>query len=405
MGLSRELVSALHAGDDSAAERLAARAGPDASEADVINGAFQRARRKTVVPAMLERGLWAMRSSAFLTARECLQRVTSPAGVEGQVQNNFAARAWLLRAIVECAAAGWNGPDIVMMLADKSPAMPPEALRGLDEADQLDKAFTEAWRDACANDDLARALRRLFQGLPRAQQACSPQEYAVLLFRQAIECARLARRLDECAGNIPDGREARDTILAWSGQTLEQLLTGPLAGRVGGVRFRGDTQFERATFKGDARRTRLRPRKWPRQRAHTQKLVGRRHRMEQPSLSSYGEAQRSPRHERQASRSQRTAQALCPAPDLPHGPGSWLRRQRRPHRTGRKDANHRPSVCLRGQASAGFLVGLPGCRPLSHRGLATAREPLPCGMLMPIIMLSVRGSDQPQAADSMPSRL
>ncbi len=207
--------------------------GPDASEADVINGAFERARRKTVVPAMLERGLWAMRSSAFLTARECLQRVTSPAGVEGQVQNNFAARAWLLRAIVECAAAGWNGPDIVMMLADKSPAMPPEALRGLDEADQLDKAFTGAWRDACANDDLARALRRLFQGLPRAQQACSPQEYAVLLFRQAIECARLARRLDECAGNIPDGREARDTILAWSGQTLEQLLTGPLAGRVG----------------------------------------------------------------------------------------------------------------------------------------------------------------------------
>jgi hypothetical protein len=206
---------------------------PDGTEADVIDGAFQRARQKTVVSAMLQRGLWAMRSGAFLTARECLQRVTSPVGAEAQVQNNFAARAWLLRAIVECAAAGWNGPDIVMMLADKSPAMPPDALRGLDEAYQLDQAFTEAWRAACGDDDLARALRRLFQGLPRAQQACSPQEYAVLLFRQAIEAARLARRLDECAGNIPDSREARDAILAWTGQTLEELLTGPLAGRIG----------------------------------------------------------------------------------------------------------------------------------------------------------------------------
>jgi hypothetical protein len=118
-----------------------------------------------------------------------------------------------------------------------TPAMPPEALRGLDEAYLLDKTFTEAWRAACADDDLARALRRLFQGLPRAQQVCGPQEYAVLLFRQAIECARLARRLDESAGKIPDSREARDTILAWTGQALEELLTGPLAGRIGGDVF------------------------------------------------------------------------------------------------------------------------------------------------------------------------
>ncbi len=206
---------------------------PDITEAVVIDEAFRRARQKTVVSSMLERGLWATRSGAFLTARECLQQVTSPIGTEGQVQNNFAARAWLLRAIVECAAAGWNDHDIMTMLADKSPAMPPEALRALDEADQLDHAFTAGWQAGCADDDLARALRRLFQGLPRAQQVCSPREYAALLFRQAIECARLARRLDECAGQIPDGREATDSILAWTGPTFEELLTGPLAGRLG----------------------------------------------------------------------------------------------------------------------------------------------------------------------------
>jgi hypothetical protein len=206
---------------------------PDITEAEVIDGAFGRARQKTAVSSMLERALWATRCGAFLTARECLRHVTSPASAEAPVQNNFAARAWLLRAIVECAAAGWNDRDIMTMLADKSPAMPPAALRALDEANQLDGAFADEWQAGCANDDLGRALRRLFQGLPRAQQVSSRREYAVLLFRQAIECARLARRLDECAGSIPDGREARDSVLAWTGQTLEELLTGPLAGRLG----------------------------------------------------------------------------------------------------------------------------------------------------------------------------
>ncbi|MFG2289054.1 hypothetical protein ACGFOU_23675 [Streptomyces sp. NPDC048595] len=229
-GVARRMVEALQP------------AGPGSAEADEIETALRAAERHTSISEGMDRALLAMRNEAFLTARECLDDVRGEA--------RWQARAWLLRAIVECRAARLEAREIPGLLGHQMPGLPDTALRALDEAGTADAEFTLAWLEALPEAGLDKGIRRLFQGLPRARAGCkgdplnkvsAEREYAVWLFRRAVENARLARQLDEAGEELAEHHEAVDAALAKLGRALEEILVGPY---VGGSRGAAEELFE-----------------------------------------------------------------------------------------------------------------------------------------------------------------
>ena len=215
-------------------------AAPDPTEAAALQDEFSRAERAVATTTLLNRAFSALVCGAHITARECLDQAAATAAAAaarpttaGSGDQDLGARVWLFRVVVECIAAGYTREEIMADLAVRSPNLPREAIHALDEADISDPGFTAKWLAACATGDLTGLIHRLFNQLPRAQQACRPSEYAALLFHQAIAGAQLARRLDECAAGIPDDFEARDQVLARVGEVLEEILVGPLPGSAG----------------------------------------------------------------------------------------------------------------------------------------------------------------------------
>ncbi|MGW1378492.1 hypothetical protein ACWD6P_30070 [Streptomyces sp. NPDC002446] len=229
-GVARRMIEALQPSE------------PTAAEADDIEAALRTAERHTSVGEGMERALLAMRTEAFLTARECLDDVRG--------EPRWQARAWLLRAIVECRAARLEARDIPGLLGHQMPGLPDTALRALDEAGSADEEFTAGWLEALPEAGLDKGIRRLFQGLPRARASCkgdplnkvsAEREYAVWLFRRAVENARLARQLDEAGEELGEHQEAVDAALAKLGRALEEILVGPY---VGGSRGAAEELFE-----------------------------------------------------------------------------------------------------------------------------------------------------------------
>jgi hypothetical protein len=206
---------------------------PSPTEADTIDNELRRAVRATSLSEGMERALMAMRTSAFMTARQCLEDV--------HAEPNGEARAWLLRAVVECVAADLPYREIPELLGNQVPGLPAAALRAIDEAVGLDRAYTTRWLNALPEADLDKAIRRLFQNLPRARASCSEREYAVWLFHSAMESARLARQLDKATEELSEDSEAVDTTLVKLGGTLEEILLGQF---VGGTRNEAQTLFE-----------------------------------------------------------------------------------------------------------------------------------------------------------------
>ncbi|MFG2829358.1 hypothetical protein ACGFWI_18130 [Streptomyces sp. NPDC048434] len=216
--------------------------GPTAAEADEIGTALRTAERHTSLGEGMDRALMAMRCEAFLTAVECLDGI--------RTEPQWQARVWLLRAIVECRAARLESREIPGLLGHQMPGLPDVALRALDEAGSADEEFTRVWLETLPEAGLDKGIRRLFQGLPRARADCkgdpqhkvSPErEYAVWLFRRAVENARLARQLDEAGEELAEHQEAVDTALAKLGRALEEILVGPY---VGGSRGEAEELFE-----------------------------------------------------------------------------------------------------------------------------------------------------------------
>ena len=216
--------------------------GPAATEADEIETALRTAERHTSLGEGMDRALMAMRSEAFLTALECLDGI--------RTEPQWQTRVWLLRAIVECRAARLEPREIPGLLGHQMPGLPDAALRALDEAGSTDEEFTRAWLEALPEAGLDKGIRRLFQGLPRARAGCkgdplhkvsAEREYAVWLFRRAVENARLARQLDEAGEELAEEQEAVDTALAKLGRALEEILVGPY---VGGSRGEAEELFE-----------------------------------------------------------------------------------------------------------------------------------------------------------------
>ncbi|WP_148591614.1 hypothetical protein [Streptomyces sp. WAC01526] len=242
---SRRFLEALRAQPEGIARRMIEAlqpAGPAAGEEDAIEVALRTAERHTSLGEGMDRALTAMRNEAFLTARECLDGIhTAP---------QWQARVWLLRAIVECRAARLESREIPGLLGHQMPGTPNAALRALDEAGSADEEFTRAWLETLPEAGLDKGIRRLFQGLPRARASCkgdqlskvSPErEYAVWLFRRAVENARLARQLDEAGEELAEHQEAVDAALAKLGRALEEILLGPY---VGGSRGAAEELFE-----------------------------------------------------------------------------------------------------------------------------------------------------------------
>jgi hypothetical protein len=110
------------------------------------------------------------------------------------------------------------------------PGLPSDAEHTLDEAASLDEEFTQEWLKVLPDTDLDKGIRRLFHGLPRARSASTEREYAVLLFRGAIESVRLARQAEEAAEELSDENEATDTALVKLGRVLEDILVRPFIG-------------------------------------------------------------------------------------------------------------------------------------------------------------------------------
>ncbi|MGA5563985.1 hypothetical protein ACPCUV_22860 [Streptomyces platensis] len=242
---NRRFLEALRARPDGIAQRMIEAlqpAGPSAAEEDRIEAALRTAERHTSLGEGLDRALMAMRNEAFLTARECLDDI--------RAETQWQARVWLLRAIVECRAARLESREIPGLLGHQMPGLPDVALRALDEAGSADEEFTRGWLESLPEAGLDKGIRRLFQGLPRARASCkgdplnkvSPErEYAVWLFRNAVEYARLARQLDEAGEELAEHQEAVDAALAKLGRALEEILVGPYAG---GSRGAAEELFE-----------------------------------------------------------------------------------------------------------------------------------------------------------------
>ncbi|WP_328687261.1 hypothetical protein OG879_07955 [Streptomyces caniferus] len=241
----RRFLEALRAQPEGIARRMIEAlqpAGPTAAEADAVEVALRTAERHTSLGEGMDRALMAMRNEAFLTARECLDDIrTAP---------QWQARVWLLRAIVECRAARLESREIPGLLGHQMPGLPDAALRALDEAGTADEEFTRAWLETLPEAGLDKGIRRLFQGLPRARAGCTgdplnkvsaEREYAVWLFRRAVENARLARQLDEAGEELAEHQEAVDAALAKLGGALEEILLGPY---VGGSRGAAEELFE-----------------------------------------------------------------------------------------------------------------------------------------------------------------
>ncbi|MCS7477880.1 hypothetical protein ACFFQW_14420 [Umezawaea endophytica] len=232
-------VTALRAHPRYTVERLVAELeppSPPSVEAAEIEDELAAAQREHSLGEGMERAIMAMRLSAFITARECLDRVV--AEPDGQ------ARACLLRAIVECVAAGLPDQDIPELLGTLPPGLPPAAERAMDEAVSRDRAFTTKWQSLLPAIDLDRAIRLLFRGLPRATTRNSRREYGAWLFRGAIETAGMATRLTEAAGELGEDSQAVDSALVALGGVLEEILLGPY---VGGPRGQAQALFELLT--------------------------------------------------------------------------------------------------------------------------------------------------------------
>ncbi|MGY5128707.1 hypothetical protein [Streptomyces nigrescens] len=242
---SRRFLEALRARPDGIARRMIEAlqpSGPTADEADRIEAALRTAERHTSLGEGMDRALMAMRNEAFLTAQECLDGI--------RTEPQWQARVWLLRAIVECRTARLESREIPGLLGHQMPGTPDAALRALDEAGSADEEFTRVWLETLPEAGLDKGIRRLFQGLPRARASCkgdqlnkvSPErEYAVWLFRSAVENARLARQLDEAGEELAEHQEAVDAALAKLGRALEEILVGPY---VGGSRGAAEELFE-----------------------------------------------------------------------------------------------------------------------------------------------------------------
>jgi hypothetical protein len=221
---------------------------PGPTEADTIDQELRLADRATSIRDGMERALIAMRTSAFITAREALN------DIHGEPQ--WEARAWLLRAIVECAAVGHDYREIPHILGDQVPGLPADAFRALHEAASLDDEYARKWLRALPETDLDRAIRRLFQGLPRARASCATERrYAVWLFRRAIESARLARQLEKAGEELNEKQEAVDAALVKLGRALEEVLVGRYAA---GSRSEALDLFEILTLREPPRHGRVR---------------------------------------------------------------------------------------------------------------------------------------------------
>ncbi|MFF3276614.1 hypothetical protein ACFYWU_37660 [Streptomyces chrestomyceticus] len=207
---------------------------PAAGEEDALDAELRRAESATSVSAGMERALVAMRNRAFGTARECLD------GVRGAPQ--WEARAWLLRAVVECVESGLDHREIAAVLGGDV-GVPPEAARALAVARRLDEEFPDAWLADLARPehDVNKGIRRLFQGLPKVRTSCGERGYAVLLFRRAVQSVRLARELEAAGEELSEHQEAVDVALVKLGRVLEDILVGP---HVGSSRGAAEELFE-----------------------------------------------------------------------------------------------------------------------------------------------------------------
>lgn len=193
---------------------------PPGAQAAEIDANLHAAQRATAFAVGMERALIAMQADAFLTARDVLDNIPA-------TDRNARARAELLRAIVECLAADMEYREISDALASvQESGLPLSALRAFGEASDLDQTYTEEWLSALPNTELNKAIRRLFQGLPRARRTCNDRQYAVWLFRQAIESAGLALALERSVEDLSEDEEAVDAVLVKVGQALERVLVG-----------------------------------------------------------------------------------------------------------------------------------------------------------------------------------
>ncbi|RKT55557.1 hypothetical protein [Saccharothrix australiensis] len=206
---------------------------PGAAEAEAIEDELRHATQAMSLGEGMDRARKAMRASAFVTARQSLDEV--------RADPHWEARAWLLRAVVECAAADLVTADIPGMLGSQMPGVPAAALRALDEAMHLDATYTTGWLATLPDVDLDRGIRRLFHGIPRMRASTTDRERAVWLFRGAVEAARLARQLEQAGEELPEDEEAVDTALVKLGKAVEDILVGPY---VGGVRNEADSLLE-----------------------------------------------------------------------------------------------------------------------------------------------------------------
>jgi hypothetical protein len=193
---------------------------PAGAQAAEIDANLHGAQRATALAVGMERALIAMQADAFLTARDALDNVPT-------ADRRARARAELLRAIVECLAAEMEYREIPDALSSNQEfGLPSAALRAFGEAIDLDQAYTEEWLSSLPDTDLNKAIRRLFQGLPRARRMCTERQYAVWLFRQAIESAGLALALERSVEDLSEDEEAVDAVLVKVGQALERVLVG-----------------------------------------------------------------------------------------------------------------------------------------------------------------------------------
>jgi len=206
---------------------------PGAAEAETIDAELESARRALSLSEGMHRALVAMRLSAFATARQCLDAV--------HAEPRWEARAWLLRAVVECVAAEVPYREIPDLLGAHLPGVPSAASRAVDEAADLDAAYTTAWLAALPDTDLDKAVRRLFHGIPRARTCTTERERAVWLFRGAVESARLARQLEQAGEELSEEAEAIDSALVKVGKAVEDIVLGQF---VSGGRDEAQALFE-----------------------------------------------------------------------------------------------------------------------------------------------------------------
>lgn len=200
----------------------------DAAEAATLDKELASAQRAAALSDGMERALMAMRTGAYRTARQCLNDLP---------EGKWEARAWLLRAIVECVAADIYYADIPSILGNRMPGLPSHADLAVEQATNLDAEYTEQWLRALPETDLDKGIRRLFHGVPKARANCTERQHAVLLFRRAVESVRLARSLEEASDQLSEESESIDSTLVKLGQVLEDILIGPF---VSGAR--GDAQ-------------------------------------------------------------------------------------------------------------------------------------------------------------------